>query len=198
MFRFNLLLDNGKSITENTKITVAKKPFVIKNFEDLAKYIYVKWKKQTGSKSFVEWCDAVNEDVNLGEGQQFTIECAVDHLAGAFTLALNKTSVDLFAFMCENLPELKKIGALEADDKDFFEVLFSNGAGVYNMLYVIEYAAKTGFKSDVTNVDDENLAEEAERAERHIQNLCAENIMFGCTGNGDYVFAHVDSDCWSC
>lgn len=201
-FPFLILLPDGTAITEKTKLTHNKKPFVIDNKEKLARFIYRLWKKQTESKSFFDWCEELNNDSNFNDDDsKFDIHDAMDNLANMYQVQLlegkKKVKIDLFYFMDENLPILKRLHWGESFNTDFFNVVFGSNAGVYNMLYVIEYAKERGFQSSITSVDDEFIHEEVEKAEAYIQNMCADNILFGYTEHGDVVFAHKQNECWS-
>jgi hypothetical protein len=94
MDNFKILMPNGNVINQTTILNGGK--LVLDSEEKLCKFIKSLWCKETGSKGFQEWADALNETGDY-EGKFFKQD-GLDNLASTYTLNINDKSVSLVDF----------------------------------------------------------------------------------------------------
>ena len=100
--RFTILLENGTAINQDTVIRRKGIKITISSNEDICNLIKADWCKTTGSKSFTDWANDLN---NSGEYEgTFTKYDALDNLASNYTLNIDGKHVSLYQFFMENKP----------------------------------------------------------------------------------------------
>lgn len=102
MKSFKILMANGYGITNNTVIKVKGIVTPITNEKDICNLIKRDWKKETGSKSFTEWAQSLNDSGEY-EGT-FTKFDALDNLCGQYQLNIDNKHVNLYDFFMTYLP----------------------------------------------------------------------------------------------
>lgn len=100
--RFTILLANGSAIDQTTVINRKGVRIVLDTPEAICKLIKSDWCKLTGSKSFTDWANSLNESGEY-EGA-FTKEDALGNLSSNYTLNIDGKHVNLFDFFKAHLP----------------------------------------------------------------------------------------------
>lgn len=102
MKSFKILMENGNGITNNTVIKVKGVVTPITTEKQICLLIKNDWKKQTGSKSFTDWANSLNES-GLFDGQ-FTKEDGLDNLCSQYHVNIDNQHVNLYDFFMKFLP----------------------------------------------------------------------------------------------
>jgi hypothetical protein len=92
MERFLLTIDGINAISNETLVNGKR----IESIPELRRLIKWLWCKKTGSKSFQDWADSLNEELAGESDATYSKDDAIDNMANLVTLNIDGKYVDLY------------------------------------------------------------------------------------------------------
>lgn len=103
MKNFAIIFPDGTGINEKTKIKNAKGEVrVLADEKAICDFLKRHWCNWTKSKSFTDWANELNADINRDGGE--TKESALDHLSSNYILNIDTKHVNIYDLFMKYKP----------------------------------------------------------------------------------------------
>ncbi|MDR1459889.1 MAG: hypothetical protein LBI60_06715 [Bacteroidales bacterium] len=125
MKTFLLTVDGINAISDKTLINGKR----IESIPDLRRLIKSLWCRETGSKSFQDWADSLNEELSGESETTYSKDHAIDNMANLITLNIDGKYVDLSKWWEETTEP--KVGqyVLAEDEKNTYIGVITEDSG---------------------------------------------------------------------